>query len=278
MTCSALTNFLISAAKQAMEYPSLIFHTLSDSQVLALVNDLLCSLDRQPAVAGNLLSRAYGTIEALLSAVKNLSRQAPLARLLAAEVVARQNQLHSSCFPNCPGEPLRSACTWYSSQLDLRLTERSGCGTVQDVCHHRQLAPTAQSVPVHGGDDWLLDLRGHERPHLDEVGAVGVGEGEVLHLFDICAGCKAISQLLERLLLSVYNRLRSLWGSQPAKALSEPVITTAPMSLSDSNLRSASLISTRRGVHKALSAFGRFNVTVRRQKRLVSSGPLEPLG
>jgi hypothetical protein len=48
----------------------------------------------------------------------------------------------------------------------------------------------------------------------------------------------------------------------PANALSEPVITMAPVSLSASSFRSASFNSRKSGVLRALRAFGRFNVTV----------------
>jgi hypothetical protein len=51
-------------------------------------------------------------------------------------------------------------------------------------------------------------------------------------------------------------------GEIPAKALSLPVMMMAPISLLSSYLESASLISLKSGLERALRALGRLRVTV----------------
>ena len=185
---STHSDLLVPTAKQAMEHSPLELHTLPQSEILTLVHDLLASLHRNTAIARDLLRRCQRTIEALLWRLEHLGRKAPLASLLARERIARQNQLHSPRLANRIRQSLATSRTRDRPQLNLRLPKVGARAAVHDICHHGEFASTAQCMPIDCADDGLLDLRSHVGPQLDEVVAVGRGEGQVLHLFDVGAG------------------------------------------------------------------------------------------
>lgn len=118
----------------------------------------------------------------------SLGRNTPLLRLLAAEVLPRQDQLHRLALADGVGETLRTARAGDHSQLDLGLPEGGASGAVDDVAHEGELAAAAEGVAGDGGDDGLADGVGEVRPRGDEVVGVSVGEGQWGHFLDVGAG------------------------------------------------------------------------------------------
>nr|POF14306.1 hypothetical protein CFP56_03330 [Quercus suber] len=184
----AHADLLILAAKKAVENSSFKLHSLSDPQILTLVHDLFARLDRYPAVASNGLGGGQRSLHALLGRRKDPRRQPPVIRVLPAEVLAGEDQLHRAALADRAGQTLRAPGAGDDAQLDLRLAEVGFRRAVEDVAHHGQLAATAQRVPVDGRDDGLLDRVGELAPGLDEVVAVRFGEGLAAHLLDVGAG------------------------------------------------------------------------------------------
>lgn len=141
-----------------MEHAPLILHTLTESQLLALIHNLLPSNNRNTAIAGDLLRSLQSRLQQLLlAAIDNLSRNAPLAGLLAAEVVAGEDQLHGLALSHGAGEALRAAGAGNRAELDLGLAEGRVSGAVEDVAHEGELAAAAERVAGDGGDDGRAD-------------------------------------------------------------------------------------------------------------------------
>lgn len=174
-----------------MEQPSLEVDTLLQRQLLALVHRLLRSDNSGPAVAGDRLGGLDRLREQLvLAAVDHLRGETPLTGLLAAEVLARQDQLHGLALADRAGQALRTAGAGDHAQLDLRLAKGGAGGAVDDVAHHGQLAAAAEGVAGDGGDDGLADVVREVGPVGDEVIVVGRGEGQRGHLLDVGTGCR----------------------------------------------------------------------------------------
>nr|POE74298.1 hypothetical protein CFP56_70773 [Quercus suber] len=182
------TNLLILAAKQAVENPSLIFHPFPDAQVLALVHHLFARLDRDSAVARNGLCRRERGLYTLLGRREHPRRKSPIIRILSAEVLSRENQLHRTALADRTRQTLRATRARDDAQLDLRLAEVGFRRAVEDVAHHGQLAASTQRVSVDRRDDGLLDGVGEVTPGLDKVVPVGLREGLGAHFFDVGAG------------------------------------------------------------------------------------------
>ena len=178
-------NLLIFAAKQAVEDPSLEFHTFSDTQILTLVHHLFARFDRNVGVTGDGLRGIQRPLHALLWRLEHSRRQTPLVSLFPAEILPRENQLHGPRLPNRAREPLRTARTRYHTEFDLGLSEVGFFAAVQNVAHHGELASAAERVAVDRADDGFADRVGDVGPGLDEVRAVGICEGLACHLFDI---------------------------------------------------------------------------------------------
>lgn len=186
-------NLLIPASKEAMEHPPLILNTLPERQLLALINNLLTSNNSNTAIASNLLRSLNSLLKQLvLAAINNLGCNTPLAGLLAAEHVAREDQFHRLALAHSAGKTLRATGTGDRTELDLGLAEVRVRRAVQDVAHQCELAATAESVAGDGGDHGLADRVGEVRPGCDEVVVVGGGEGERGHFFDVRAGCSVL--------------------------------------------------------------------------------------
>jgi hypothetical protein len=181
-------NLLVLAPKQTMEHPTLELNSLSHAQVLALVDDLLSSLNRNLRIARNRLRSIQRALNAELRSLENSRRKTPVIRVLATEILTRKNKLHSSALPNSTSQTLTAARTRDRTKLNLRLSEVRLNTAIQHIAHHRKLAATSQSVAIDSGDDGLLDERGQLGPGLDEVGAVSVCESFGRHFFDVCAG------------------------------------------------------------------------------------------
>jgi len=182
------TDFLVLTSEKRVEDSPLILYAFSYTEILALVDHLLTRLHCHLAVARNLRSRRNRPVQALLRAIEALGRESPLLGLRAAEVVTGEDELHGLALADRPRQSLAAAGAGYRAQFDLGLAEVCARGAVHDVGHHGELAAAAERVAVDGADDGLLDLGDHGGPHFDEVGHVGLGEGEVLHLLDVGAG------------------------------------------------------------------------------------------
>ena len=156
--------------------------------ILTLIDHFLGRLDRNPRQARNLPRRINGPVHTLLRRVKHSSRKPPLARLCPRKIPPRQYQLHSLTLPHRPRQPLTPAGPRNDTEFDLRLAEGRVGRTVDDIRHQRELTSTPQGHPVHGGDDGFADVWDGRGPGGDEVGVVGLAEGEVFHLLDVSAG------------------------------------------------------------------------------------------
>lgn len=160
-----------------MEQSPLILNPLPQRQLLTLVHNLLPRNNSNTTIPRNSLRRLQRRLkQLLLPSINNLRRNTPLARLLATEVLARENQLHSLALANSTGETLRATGAGDRAELDLRLAERCVGRAVEDVAHEGELAAAAKGVAGDGGDDGLADGVSEVRPWSNEV--VGVGGGE----------------------------------------------------------------------------------------------------
>ena len=108
-------------------------------------------------------------------------------------------------------------------------------------------------MTIHGCYDRLADRGNCGGPGGDEVGVVGLGEGEVFHFFDVCAGWCRVNFFIFRFFVSR--------KSVPANAFSLPVSTIAPVLLSSSSFLKASFRSSNRADERAFRARGRLSVT-----------------
>lgn len=182
------TNLLILARKQPMKNLPLKIQTFFQRQILAFVHYLLRRLNRQPRHPRNSPRRVHRPFKARLRTIKGLSRKSPFRRLFPTEIHPRQYQLHSPTLPHRPDQPLRSARTRDNPKLDLRLPERCAGGAVYDISHHSKLTPPSKRHAVDSRDDRLADIRDGGGPGSDEIGVVGLAEGQVFHLFDVGTG------------------------------------------------------------------------------------------
>lgn len=171
-----------------MEHPPLVFHAISNAEVLTLVHDLLAGLDGDVAVTCNLLGRGKGGVDAFLGLVEELCGQPPFGCLLRSNVVAGQDDVHGPALSDGAGQPLATTTARNGAQLDLGLAKGGVGAGIQDVGHHGELAATPKGISIDSGDEGLLE-KGHKLgPVLDEVVPVGGAECEVLHLLDVCSG------------------------------------------------------------------------------------------
>ena len=173
-----LTNLLILSPKETMEQPPLILDTLTKRQLLTLIHTLLTRQHGNATEARDLLRRLNRLFHQLvLTTLDHLRRNTPLTGLLAAEHLARQDDLHGLALANGTGEALRRARAGDHTELDLGLAERGAGGAVEDVAHEGELAAAAEGVAGDGGDDGFADIVGEVGPGGDEVLGVGGGEG-----------------------------------------------------------------------------------------------------
>lgn len=179
------TNLLVLAAEEAVEYSPLVLDAIPQRQVLALVDHLLGALNGHPRIAGDSLGSLQRLLHQLFVTGEGLGRKAPSLGVRTRERLAGQDQLHGLGLPDGPRQPLASTGPGDGAELDLRLPKVGALGAVEDVAHHGQLAPAAQGVTGHGGNDGLLDPRREVGPRLDEGAGVGLGKGEGLHLLDV---------------------------------------------------------------------------------------------
>ena len=174
-----------------MEQPPLILHTLTKRQLLTLIHTLLTRQHSNPAEARDLLRRLNRLLNQLvLAALNHLRRNTPFAGFLAAEHLARQDDLHGLALANGAGEALRRTRAGDHTELDLGLAEGGAGGAVEDVAHEGELAAAAEGVAGDGGDDGFADVVGKMGPGGDEVLGVGRGEGQGFHFLDVGTGLK----------------------------------------------------------------------------------------
>lgn len=171
-----------------MEDLPLKTQTFFQRQILAFVHHLLRRLDRHPRHPRNLPRRVHRPFNARLRTIKRPSCNPPFCRLFPTEVLPRQYQLHSPTLPHRPDQPLRSPCTRNNPKLDLRLPERCTGRAVYDISHHSQLTPPSKRHAIDSCDDRLANVRNGGGPGRNEIGVVGLAEGQVFHLFDVSAG------------------------------------------------------------------------------------------
>lgn len=175
-----------------MEHPPFKLYTFPQSRLLALVHHLLRRLRRYPRKPCNLLRCRQTALNALIGRLKTSRSKTPLLRHPPVDHPPRQYHLHRLTLPDRTRQPLRAPRPGYCPQCNLRLPKLRPRRAVQDIRHHRQLASTAQRVPIHGGDQRLghgARLRG---PRGDEVVAVGLPERLVAHLGDVGASGKGL--------------------------------------------------------------------------------------
>ena len=122
-----------------------------------------------------------------MAALDHLRRKAPLASFLAAEHVARQDDLHGLALAHRAGQTLRRSRAGDHTELDLGLPELGVRRAVQDVAHEGELAAAAQREARDRGDNGLADVVGQVRPGRDEVLGVCGGKGEGGHFLDVGA-------------------------------------------------------------------------------------------
>lgn len=171
-----------------MEHSALKLHAFPHTQILALVDNLFRGLDSNLRVTSDRLGSIQRTVHALLRSLEDSRRESPVIRVLSAEVLSCEDELHSSALANRARQALTAACARDSPQLDLRLSKVRFNTAIQHISHHGKLAAASERVAVDSADDGFLDERRQFGPRLDEVGSIGVGEGFGRHFFDVCAG------------------------------------------------------------------------------------------
>ena len=103
-----------------------------------------------------------------------------------------QAHLHRLGLADGAGEPLRSAHAGGHAQLDLRLAELGAVRRQDEVRHHRQLAPAAESEAVDGGDPRLAHgLHDMAGPAREEVLGIEIGHRLVGHFLDVGPGSES---------------------------------------------------------------------------------------
>lgn len=170
-----------------MEHPSLELHAVPQTQILALVHDLLAGLDGDPRVSRNGLGRLQGALHELVVRLEGPSGESPFFGVGTGEGAACEDELHGLGLAQGVREALGAAPTRDGAEFDLGLAEVSGLGAVQNVAHHGELAAAAEGVARDGSDDGLLDARDQVRPRLDEGRRVRARKGEGGHLLDVSA-------------------------------------------------------------------------------------------
>src|SRR5881398_586004 len=90
-----------------------------------------------------------------LRARHHLVHEADPVRFVGVDHVARQNEVQGVPLAHETRQALRAAITGRDAELHLRLTELCGLTRDPEMARHGELAPPAQGIPVHGGDDRL---------------------------------------------------------------------------------------------------------------------------
>lgn len=161
----AFTLFLVLSCEQAMEQPALKPQPLRERELVRYKNiksafstrppttplsaqrtsidRLLRRHRRQPSLARDLLRDPHRLVhDAALP--YDAARDAPALRVLRAERLAGEDELHRAGTPDEAREALGAACAGDDAEVDLGLPEFGGGGGEEDVAHHGDFAAAAE--------------------------------------------------------------------------------------------------------------------------------------
>src|SRR6185295_17889561 len=89
------------------------------------------------------------------------------------------------------GQPLRAAGAGHDAEIDLRLAEHGIVASENNVAGHGELAAAAERVTCDRGDD-RLPAMADAVERRDEIAAIGLDEGLLVHLLDVDASGKRL--------------------------------------------------------------------------------------
>jgi len=104
---------------------------------------------------------------------------------------AGEAKLHGLGFADGAGEPLRAAGAGHDAEIDLWLAEGGIVAGKNNVAGHGELAAAAERVARDRRDDRLAAIADAVERR-DEIAAIGLDEGLLVHLLDVDAGGKRL--------------------------------------------------------------------------------------
>src|SRR5262245_19385315 len=114
------------------------------------------------------------------------AHQARALGLDGVHAPAGEAKLHGLGLADGAGEPLRASCAGHDAEIDLRLAEGGIVAGEDDVAGHGKLAAATERIASDRRDDRLAAVTDAVKRR-DEIAAIGLNEGLLMHLLDVDA-------------------------------------------------------------------------------------------
>uniref|UniRef100_A0A2M4DGG5 Putative secreted protein n=1 Tax=Anopheles darlingi TaxID=43151 RepID=A0A2M4DGG5_ANODA len=176
----------ILGGEGGMEVAPFELQSFVQRRLVGRVDRFLAQTNDQGREGGNLFTQLNRLRDQLVGR-NHLADEPRPFRFLGRDHVTGQTHLHGLRFAHRASRTLGTTGTGDRTERNLRLAEPCLIAGVDNVTHHRQLAATAERVPVNGRNDRLLCL-GHSRPVGQEVGVDALGVRVRLHFLDVGTG------------------------------------------------------------------------------------------
>ncbi len=111
--------------------------------------------------------------------------------LLGVHAPAGEAEFHGLGLADGARQPLRAAGARHDAEIDLGLAEGGIVRGEDDVAGHGKLAAAAKRIAGNRGDDRLAAMADAVERR-DEIAAIGLDEGLLVHLLDVDAGGKGL--------------------------------------------------------------------------------------